>query len=312
MRKQKTLQGETFNMKGYEIFSDSSCDMSQEQVEKYKVNIIPFYVTLNQEDYRKENEEISKDEFYHTLIEKKIVPKTSLPSVEDYMRAFQQAIEQGKDILCICLTHSFSGSYQSAMNAKMILKEKYENTKIIIIDSIQATGGQGLLVIQAAKMKEEGYSLEDNADKLEEIKYTARIMFTLDTLEYLQKGGRIGKAKVLAGTMLNLKPLIQMKDTELIPFSNVRGRKKALDKIVTMLEEYFQETGEDYSDYEFGTIHAMAEEEAVKVQSNVENIIGKPIEYPLFQIGVTIGTYTGTRVVGVCFIRKYSAKDIAI
>ena len=296
-------------MKEYEIFSDSSCDITRQLAEQFGVNLIPYYVSFNREDYLKENIEITKEEFYHRLTEEEVFPKTSLPSVEDYMQAFKSAIVQEKDVLCICLSHKFSGSYQAAVNAKMILEEKYHAAQIIILDSIQATGGQGLLVMQAAKMKQAGSSLEDNADKLEEIKSTARVVFTLDTLEYLQKGGRIGKAKALAGTMLNLKPLIQMKEAELIPYSNARGRKKALERIVMMMEEYFKETGEKYEDYEFVMAHATAEEEAKKVQSSVELIIGKSMDYPPCQIGATIGTYTGPKVVGICFVRKYSAKD---
>lgn len=296
-------------MRGYEIFSDSSCDITQGLADELGVNLIPYYVSFNQEDYLKENVELTKEEFYYKLVEDKVFPKTSLPSVEDYMQAFKSAIVQGKDVLCICLSHKFSGSYQAAVNAKMILEEKYETAQIIIVDSIQATGGQGLIVMQAAKMMQAGVSLEDNADKLEEIKYTARVEFTVDTLEYLQKGGRIGKAKALAGTMLNLKPLIQMKEAELIPYSNVRGRKKALERIIAMMEEYFQVTGAKYEDYDFVMAHSVAEDEAAKVQDGVEKIIGRRMEYPACHIGATIGTYTGPKAVGICFVRKFSAKD---
>jgi len=292
-------------MKDFQIFSDSSCDIPVEFVRKYNMRIIPFYVTFDQEHYYKEQEEIRNETFYEKLAAH-VFPKTSLPSVQDYMNAFQEAIKEGKDVLCFCLTAKFSGSYQSAVNAKTILEEEYPDAKITIIDSIQATAGQGLVVLQAAYMKEAGYSLEQTVQKIEEIKGTARIMFTVDSLEYLQKGGRIGKVTSLAGTMLNLKPMIVLKEAELMPYSNVRGRKKALEKALAMTEEYFSEKNERYDDYDFCMANATTMDETKMVQEKVEALIGRKLDYPVFQIGVTIGTYTGPGALGICFIKKFN------
>lgn len=294
-------------MKDYQIFSDSSCDTPPTLLADNDVTLIPFYVTFDQENYFKENIEITNTQFYETLNKGNIYPKTSLPSVQDYMNVFEESIKEGKDVLCICLTQKFSGSYQSAVNAKLILEEKYSDTKILVVDSIQATAGQGMVLLQAAHMKKAGYSIEDTVAKLEELKQTARIMFTVDTLEYLTKGGRVGKVASLAGTMLNLKPLIQLKDAELIPYSNVRGRKKSLDKVLSMVEEYFVETKERYEDYDFCFANATTLEEVEAFKPRVEALIGKTIDYPIFQIGVTIGTYTGPGAIGVCFIKKFNA-----
>lgn len=290
----------------YQIFSDSSCDTPPEIIEKYGITLVPFYVSFDQENYYKENIDITNEEFYNKLVNEKVFPKTSLPSVQDYMNKFQAALEANLNVLCLCLSHKFSGSYQSAVNAKNILMEQYPDSKIIILDSIQATAGQGLVLLQAAYMKEAGYSIEENSKRLEDLRETARIMFTVDTLEYLAKGGRIGKAASLAGTMLNLKPMIQLKDAELIPYSNVRGRKKSLEKILFMVEEYFKEQNADYKDYDFCLVNSSSPDDIHIVKSNIEKLIGKEITYPVFQIGVTIGTYTGPGAIGVCFIKKYN------
>ncbi len=295
-------------MRDYHIFSDSSCDTPEELLSIHNITLVPFYVTFDQENYFKENTEITNQKFYDVLMNQKVFPKTSLPSVQDYINSFEPVILENKDILCLCLTQKFSGSYQSAVNAKLILNEKYPDAKISIIDSIQATAGQGIVLMQAVYMKEAGYTLEETENRINEIKPTARIMFTVDTLEYLAKGGRIGKVTSLAGTMLNLKPMIQLKDAELIPYSNVRGRKKAIQKILDMTEEYFTETGEKYENYDFCLVNATTLEDTNFVQSQLEGLIGRKITYPVFQIGVTIGTYTGPGAVGVCFIRKYNAK----
>jgi len=295
-------------MRDYQIFSDSSCDVPQELLTDNNITLIHFYVTFDQENYYKENIEISNEKFYNVLMNQKVFPKTSLPSVQDYINSFEPTIKEGQDVLCLCLTHRFSGSYQSAVSAKLILEEKYIDAKIYIVDSIQATAGQGIVLLQVAYMKKSGYTLADTIARMNEIKLTARIMFTVNTLEYLTKGGRVGKAASLAGTMLNLKPMIQLKDAELIPYSNVRGRKKSLKKVLSMTEEYFKETSERYDDYDFCLANATTKDETLFVQSKLEEIIGRKISYPIFQIGVTIGTYTGPGAVGVCFVKKYNAK----
>lgn len=294
-------------MSDFRVFSDSSCDVPQELIAKYNITLIPFYVTFNQEQYFRENIEISNETFYNILTTQNVFPKTSLPSVQDYMTQFESAINEGFDVLCLCLTQKFSGSFQSAMNAKLILEEKYPDAKIYIIDSIQATAGQGLVLLQAAYMRNDGLTIDETVVRIEKIKYTARIMFTVDTLEFLTKGGRVGKAASLAGTMLNLKPMIQMKDTELIPYSNVRGRKKSLQKVIFMVEEYFNETGEKYEDYDFCLANATSMVDTLWVKEELEKIIGRKITYPIFQIGVTIGTNTGPGAVGACFIKKYNS-----
>ena len=291
-------------MKDYQIFSDSSCDMSSSLLMEYDITLVPFYITFDTENYYRENIELTNQRFYEILTTEKVFPKTSLPSVVDYMTCFESAIEAGNDVLCLCLSSKFSGSYQSAVNAKLLLEEKYTDANICIIDSMQATGGQGVLLLQIAKMKKEGYSLDECIHKVNEISSTSRIMFTVDTLEYLTKGGRVGKATSLAGTMLNLKPMIQLKEGELIPYSNVRGRKKSLLKMIEMVAEHFNETKESFHDYDFIMANATTMEETLQVQEMLEELIGRKLEYPVFQIGVTIGTYTGPGAIGICFIKK--------
>lgn len=294
-------------MKKYQIFSDSACDTPQELLNEFNIDLIPFYVTFDQETYYKETVEITPSEFYQTLKNKRVFSQTSLPSVQDYINKFKPVIQEGKDVLCLCLSQKFSGSYQSAVNAKEILEDIYKEAKITVIDSIQATAGQGLLLLQAGRMQKSGYSLQDCAKKIEELKSTARIMFTVDDLEYLSSGGRIGKVASLAGNMLNLKPLIKLKEAELIPYTKVRGRLKALDKILSMVEEHFHDAKANYKDYDFCLANATTMEDALHMKHRVESLIGRTITTPIFQIGATIGTYVGPGALGVCFVKRYDA-----
>lgn len=287
------------------IFSDSSCDLPEELLTKHDIKLIPFYVTFDQENYFKENIDINNEDFYKQMSIKGIFPKTSLPSITDYINEFEPCLKEGKDVICLCLNQRFSGSYQSAVNAKQILDEEYEDAKIHIIDSTQATAGQGLILLQIAYMKEAGLSVEDIVQKADILKETTKIMFTVDDLEHLAKGGRIGKVASLAGNLLQLKPLIQMRDKELIPYSNIRGRKKSLDKILDMAKEYFEDNDLKFEDFDFCMANATTLDETLGVQEKVEKLIGRSIPYPVFQIGVTIGTNTGPGAIGICFIRKF-------
>lgn len=294
-------------MRPYRLFSDSSCDIPEELLELNQICLVPFYVSFDQENYFKENIDITKDMFYEKLVSKDIYAKTSLPSVQDYISMFKPALKEGNDILCLCLSSKLSGSYQSALNAKQILEEQYPKASISIIDSTQATGGQGLLMLQIAAMKEAGLSLIEATNEADKLKTTARIMFTVDSLKYLENGRRIGNVISLAKDMLDLKPLIQLKDAVLFPYSNIRGRKKSLDKVFEMVTEYFAESGENPDDYDFCIANATTTDDAKYLQNKLETYLNRKLNYPVFQIGVTTGTYTGPGAIGICFIKRFDS-----
>lgn len=289
-------------MSDFVVMSDSSCDLPDSLVKKYNIELIPYYVSFDQNNYYKERVQLAIKDFYHKLRTDNLFPKTSLPSVDDYMNAFSPLIKEGKGIICFCLTTKFSGSYQAAVNAKNILLEEYPNAQIEVINSIQATAGQGLVVMQAAKMQKAGYSLKEIVEKIEILKESARITFFVDTLEYLEKGGRIGKVSALIGGVLNFKPLIVVKNGELIPYGKIRGRKKATKKIIEMAEEIITD---DLSNYEFCIAHSDCLDDAENLRKLLEKEWDIELDYPFFEIGTTIGTNTGPDVIGICFIKKY-------
>ncbi len=291
-------------MSDFQIFSDSSCDLPDSLIKAHDIKLIPFFVSFDHDTYFRENIDISKEVFYQELV-KSNYPTTSMPSVQDYINEFRKALKDGHGVICLCLSHKLSGSYQSAVNAKHILEEQYPKAEIQIIDSIQATAGQGILLLQVAYMKEAGMPLYEIVERLETIKPTARIMFSVDTLDYLEKGRRIGRAAALSTDMLDIKPLIQLEGAELVPYSKIRGRRKSLDAICNMTAEYFRETGERIGDYDFGIANATTMEDALYLQDRMEEFIGHKIIYPVFQIGVTIGSYTGPGGIGICFVKKY-------
>ena len=291
-------------MPNYKIISDSSCDLPEQLRNELEIDLVPFYVSLDQKKYYKEITELGIDEFYSEVVANNLFPKTSLPTIQDYMDIFENYLKQGLDIICFCLTSKFSGSYQSAVNAKGILLENYPSRKIEVIDSIQATGGQGLIVYEAGKMRQEGYSFQEVIEKSNKLKETARINFTLDSLDHLQKGGRIGKVSALAGTILNIKPIIVVKDGKLIPDSKVRGHKKALQEIIS---KTVKEIGQEKEKYDVCLLNSCREEAVAYVEKVLSENHGISIIKPIFRVGVTIGTHAGPTALGICYIRKFDS-----
>jgi DegV family protein with EDD domain len=290
-------------MPKFEILSDSACDLSDSYLEENNIDIIPFFVSFDQENYLRERIDITLDQFYEQLYTK--FPKTSLPSVQDYINKFTPLVEQGKDLLCITITSSFSGSYQSAVNARAIILETYPDANICVLDSRLCTTLQGMFVQECVKMRDMNLSLEEALVKTEKIIPTGRIMFTVGTLEYLQKGGRIGKVSAIAGNILNLKPLIIVRDGELYPYGTIRGRKKSLKKIIEMTIEHFEKTGEKINEYSFCITRGHHEEEAHKVCEKLIKKLHIEDDISFLQAGSTIGTYTGPDPVGITFIKKH-------
>jgi DegV family protein with EDD domain len=291
-------------MPKFEILCDSACDLPDSLIKQYNIDIIPFYISFDQENYLRERIDISLDEFYEKLYD--TFPKTSLPSVQDYINKFKPYAKEGKDLLCITLTSKFSGSYQSAINAREIILEKYPNIKIEVLDSRLCTALQGLFAIEMAKMREDGLSVEEALMIGKKLIPTGRIMFTIGTLEYLQKSGRIGKVSSIAGSILNIKPLIVVKDGELHPYGSIRGRKKSLKKIVAMTKEYFNKVDEDITKYHFGIARGHHIDEAEKIVPKVREL-GINGEIHFFQVGSTIGTSCGPDPIGIAFLKDYKS-----
>lgn len=284
------------------ILSDSSCDLPEDIKTKYNLQLVPFYVSFDKTNYLKENIDINIQEFYERLKTEKSIPKTSLPSMEDYMSYFKPILEKATDIICFTLCSDLSGSYQSAVNASEILLEEFPERTIKIIDSRRATVSQGLLILQALKLQQNGYSLDEVCNKIYKIIDDNLIIFSIDSLEYLEKGGRIGKVSALAGNILNIKPIILLKNGILEPYSKVRGRKKVMSEILNIFKQKINLN--ELDKYDIAIAHSNYLEEALELKNNLEERFGIKIEYPIFDIGITVGAHIGSSTIGLGFSRK--------
>ena len=179
-------------MGDYQIISDGSCDLGPERSRRDDITIVPYYVSFDGEKFYKEIEEMDVRQFYHHIVEHpKIFPKTSLPTVQDYMDAFMSAVSRGKDVICLCLTSKFSGSFNCARTAADLIREKYARAKIAVVDTTLATALQGLLVQECARMRDRGIDFNTALEKIEKMKTTGRIFFSVGSMDYLIHGGRV-------------------------------------------------------------------------------------------------------------------------
>ena len=295
------------NEKDFVIISDSSCDLNDELIKKYDIDVIPFYISFDGNIYLKEKEDLPIRDLYEKLAnDSSLYPKTALPSIGDYQKKFEKYLKENKDIICVCLSSKFSGSFNSAIVARNNLIDKYPGSKITVIDSTHATALQTLFVLELAKMKMNNVPYDQIIEIVPELKSSGRIYFTVGNLEYLTKGGRIGKLAGMLGDKINLKPIIMLNEGELESCGVAFTRKKSFLKAVSLVEEYFEKESENMDDYSFCTGYGLSLEEGISFYEKFKRIINRE-DVELVQIGATIGIYTGPYPLGVAFIKKYQS-----
>ena len=294
----------------FQLVSDSSCDLGREEMERLGVAMVSYYVAFEDEVYYREERDIPTHQFYQMMADRPgVFPKTSMPTLEDYLEAFRPLAAQGQPILCICLNANFSGSFQTALNAAEELREEYPGVSIRVMDSTLATVLQGLLVEEAAALRDAGFTLDEAAEALAALPATGRIFFTTSDLEYLRHGGRIGRAAAATGALLKVKPLIGYKDAGLISDGIAQGRKKSLVRVRELFFRHLKQEEIDLDHYRLATGFGLdREEHAAFAQTIYSGLLelgaDRPeVKHP-YQIGVTIGVHTGPTPIGVGLIRR--------
>lgn len=289
----------------YRIVTDGSCDLPENVCRKNCLTVVPFYVSFDSQNYYKEIEEMPIREFYDKMVaDGRTFPKSSMPSVQDYADAFLPIVEAGEAIICICITTKFSGSFQSADNARRMILEEHPDARITVIDSTINTVLQGIYVLEAAKMCAAGIPYEDAIAELERIKESGRIFFTVGSLDYLEHGGRIGKLSGLAGSLLKIRPIITLKEGEIFSSGIARGRKKSLDKVRELLLSYIKENPLPIDKYRLCIGYGYDIEEGKEFQKDAVAFLNEngyevtADDLPIYQIGATISVHTGPYPLG--------------
>ena len=220
----------------FHIISDSSCDLGRERADALGVTMVSFYAQLGDDVYYREEQDIATHEFYRRMADNPgVYPKTSMPTMDDYMQAMLPHVQRGESVLCICLNSAFSGSCQAARNTREEILEDYPDAKIHVMDSRCVTVLQGALVEEAVSLRDAGYTLEEAVAALDTVRDSGRIFFTANDLDYLRHGGRIGAAAATTGTLLKVKPLIGYENCGLVTDGIAQGRKKSLVRVRELL-----------------------------------------------------------------------------
>ena len=289
----------------YKIVSDSACDLSKEYLEKHDVTIVPLSVSFDGEIYYRDGVDITRDQCYQKMVDDpKLFPKTSLPSVESYADVFRSFVEQGFPVVCFTITTLFSGSYNSAINAKSLVLEDYPDANICVIDSKQNTVTQALLINQFVRMLEDGLSFEQAMSKLDALMASARIFFTVGSLDYLKMGGRIGKVATAATGKLGVKPVIIMKDGDIGLGGIGRNRNKLKNSVLQVAKKYLDENNKDNFIVSVG--YGYDKEEGFEFMKEVESTLDVKLDSETnVAIGIVSAVHTGPYPIGLGVIRKY-------
>jgi DegV family protein with EDD domain len=269
------------------IVTDSVADISPEMAGELGITVVPLNVVFGNEIYR-DGVDLTTDDFYRKLAENKILPTTSTPPLQTFIEVYEKLAEESEEILVITISRKLSATGESALKAVESVQKK---CRIEIIPSQWAMMGEGLLVIAAAKAANDGKNIDELIHLTNQNISRVSMRIAFDTLEYLKRGGRIGKAKALLGSMLKVNPILGIKDGEVFPFGQERSRNKAMQNLYNFVTSYSRIEGLAVED-------ATTPDEANEFAARIRDVFP---EVPIYRSKVSpvIGTNVGPRVIGV-------------
>jgi DegV family protein with EDD domain len=279
------------------IVTDSVVSMPEPLIEALNIHWVPYYIHRGKEVLR-DLVTIQRDAFYQWLPTAKELPQTASPGPGDYLELYEKLVEeeQFNQIVSIHMTSKGSGAYQAAKNAQSMIMDKFPNLQLEIIDTLNVSMCHGWMAIEAARASLNGRTLREIVNIVKKMIPTTQMLQTADTLKYLYMGGRIGKAKHLVGSLLNIKPLIGMQDGLIIPLGQARSRKKAYQLMVDKVEAAVGSNGKINVAY----VHAAAQDEAEKIKEMLEGRLNC-VESIIAELSPALGVHTGPGTAGICY-----------
>jgi len=263
------------------IVTDSGADLPEEMVKELGITVLPIYVRFGEEVYR-DRVSISEDEFYERLTHDPVHPSTTQPGPQDFLEAYQKLSADADGIVSIHISGKLSGTCNSAMVARDMLET---GCPVEVVDSEQLTMSLGLIVIAAAEMAKAGESLDKIVAEVKQAIPQIHLLALFDTLKYLLMGGRIGKAKALLGSILNVKPVLSLKDGEVVPVGQARNRAKGMDKLV----DFVKDTA-DIQD--LAVVYSTTPDEAQGLAERIGSVFDKE-KIRMSRIGPVLGVHMG-------------------
>ncbi|ETI65921.1 DegV family protein [Neobacillus vireti] len=275
------------------VVTDSTAYIPKELRDKWNIHMIPLNVIFGNEVYREEID-ITWSQFYEEVKTKKL-PTTSQPPIGQFVALFEQLAIEYDAVICVHLSSGISGTYQGAVTASTMV----EGIKVYPFDSEISCMVQGFYAIEAAEWAARGEEPEAIISRLEDLKQSARAYFMVDDLAHLQRGGRLSGAAAFIGSLLQVKPLLHFVDKTIVPFEKIRTRKKAMKRIVDLLDVDVASG----SAYKAVIIHANREEEAKEWQNELAALYPN-VEFSIGYFGAVIGTHLGEGSMGMGWMKK--------
>jgi DegV family protein with EDD domain len=271
------------------IVTDSTADLTPEQQRAAGITVVPLNVHFGDQVFR-DHVDLSAEEFFSRLKASPQLPRTSQPSVGAFEEAYRKLRDGGDEIVSVHLSSKVSGTYNSALMAA----QSVGDGQIEVVDSLSTSMALGFMALEGAKLAKAGRDRKAIMERLQALVPKARVICVVDTLTYLERGGRIGKARALLGSLLNVKPILQLKDGEVVPVGRARGRPQALSKLVELLER-------DGKVSQLAIMHGAAQADAEKLRDRVASQ-HPGLDILLTETGAVLGTHTGPGVIGFTYL----------
>lgn len=275
------------------IVTDGACSMTPEQALTYGVHVAPVYLTFGEKTYRA-GVDLESSEFYRLLGASKNLPTTAQPTAADFLTLYEKLAEEVEEIVTVVISHHMSATLQSAEMAKA----QFTKAPVHIIDSESVSLGLGMMAVAAAKAAAHGQDAQAVVRLIEAIKQQINVFFTVDTLEYLYKGGRIGGATAFLGSALAIKPILYISNGRIEPFERQRTRKRS---VARLLEIMAKKVGSE--EVHVAILHGNIPEEAQELEKRIRERF-QCVELITSEMGPVIGVHAGPGTIGVVFYKN--------
>ena len=274
------------------VVTDSTSDLPPELAESLGITVVPLNVHFGSEVY-KDGVDLSADAFYQRLADGPVLPKTSQPSVGDFAEVYQRLGQEADAIVSVHISSRLSGTYNSAFQAT---QEASVTCRVEVVDTLRASMSVGITAMVAARAASDGAGVDEVASVAREADKRSECIFMLETLEYLEKGGRIGKAKSLLGSLLRIRPMLRI-DGEIHELGKERSRQRGISRL--------QEVARGFSPIdELAVMHSTTPDDALAVAQNLSDLVPEGKEPIIARVGPVIGTYAGPGVIGIGVLRS--------
>jgi len=277
------------------IVTDSTSDLPPQLAEQLGITVVPVYVRFGTKAYR-DGVDMSQDEFYQKLMTSPIYPSTSQPTPADFADVYSKLSRETDEIVSIQVTSKLSGTYDSALQGKGLARA---GCRIVVVDSLSLSMGLGLIAMAAARLAKSGGDLRAVVDEVRQAMRCIRLLGVLDSLKYLLLGGRIGKAQALLGTLLNVKPLLTMRDGELVPAGLARTRAKGIERLFNFVKDTL-------NTQELAIVYSTTPDEASLLRETIGSIFDKE-QIHIARLGPALGAHGGPGTLLLALREKVSS-----